>query len=127
MAYAIKTKRIYEEPDEADGYRVLVDRMWPRGVSKERAKLDEWAKQIAPSKALCDWFGHKAERYLDFQGKYIDELDENPDAEEFVKKIAGELDSGKQVTLLYAAKSKMYNNALALEEWLNDAIKELDS
>ena len=73
MAYAIKTKRIYEEPDEADGYRVLVDRMWPRGVSKERAALDDWAKQIAPSKELCEWFGHKAERYLDFQGKYNDD------------------------------------------------------
>ena len=126
MAYAIKTKRIYEEPDEADGYRVRVDRMWPRGVSKERAALDDWAKQIAPSKELCEWFGHKAERYLDFQGKYNDELDENSNAPAFVKKIDEELKAGRQVTLLYAAKSKMYNNAIALEEWLNYAVEDLD-
>ncbi|MDD7409364.1 MAG: DUF488 family protein [Anaerovoracaceae bacterium] len=118
----IKTKRVYEEAEEADGYRVLVDRLWPRGISKEKAELDSWVKTIAPSKELRQWFGHKEERYLDFRSRYIEELDANPDADEFADQIAEQIRTGDQVTLLYGAKSKTYNNAVVLREWLQSRL-----
>lgn len=75
----IQIKRIYESSDEHDGLRVLVDRLWPRGISKEKANLDLWCKDIAPSSDLRKWFGHKSERFEEFANRYIEELDENQD------------------------------------------------
>lgn len=111
---ALKIKRIYETPDEADGYRILVDRLWPRGVSKEQATIDEWLKEIAPSPELRDWFGHKPERFEEFRIRYQTELADN-DAILKIKKLETE---NKTVTLLYAAKDPVHNHAVVLMEVL---------
>ena len=117
MAAEIRIKRIYEAADAADGFRVLVDRLWPRGISKERAALADWWKDIAPSPELRTWFGHKAENFEDFGKSYRRELDENPSSEPFVRRVAAELEKGN-VTLLYAAKDPSCNHALILQSWL---------
>lgn len=111
---ALKIKRIYETPDEADGYRILVDRLWPRGVSKEQAAIDEWLKEIAPSPELRDWFGHKPERFEEFRIRYQTELADN-DTILKIKKLETE---NKTVTLLYAAKDPEHNHAVVLMEAL---------
>lgn len=110
----IKVKRIYEEPTGADGTRVLVDRLWPRGVSKEKAQLDAWLKDIAPSTELRTWFGHKPERFKEFSQKYIDELSRSPALPEIKQLLAGH----KTVTLLYAAKDPAVNHAVVLHDFL---------
>lgn len=107
-------KRIYDEASEKDGYRVLVDRLWPRGVSKERAVLDEWNKDIAPSSDLRIWFGHKADRMEEFARLYAEELDKNP-VVKTMKQLAKEHDS---ITLLYAAHDPKINHAVVLRDYL---------
>jgi DNA-3-methyladenine glycosylase len=104
------TKRIYDPADESDGYRVLVDRLWPRGVSKERAALDEWAKDIAPSTELRQWFGHVPERFEEFSEKYIDELKSKPVAQA----VFDNWRTFNKVTILYAAKDEQHNEAKVL-------------
>lgn len=107
-------KRIYEEPSESDGYRVLVDRLWPRGVSKERAHLDEWAKDIAPSSELRTWFAHDPAKFAQFTERYIDELKQNQEA-------AGIITRWHQhpvVTLLYGARDEAHNEAAVLQQYL---------
>jgi len=111
---AFRIKRIYDEPADSDGYRVLVDRLWPRGVSKERARLDEWCKEIAPSDELRKEFGHHAERWEDFKKEYFRELDGK---QEEVSSLRGKGEAGP-VTLLYAAKDEKRNNAVALRQYL---------
>jgi uncharacterized protein YeaO (DUF488 family) len=111
---ALKIKRIYDEPSKTDGKRVLVDRLWPRGVSKQRAALDLWLKDVAPSPGLREWFGHKPERFKEFGLKYDEELSKNPAVDELRKLIA----DNKQVTLLYAAKDPEVNHALVLQRFL---------
>ncbi len=109
---AVKLKRVYDEPQRADGVRILVDRLWPRGISKEDAGLDEWIRDIAPSDRLRKWFGHQPERWTEFQRRYKKELSA-PDCRDIVKrlkKIAGIA----TVTLLYAAKDDQHNNAVVL-------------
>ena len=113
--HPIVIKRIYEESSEKDGYRILVDRIWPRGVSKEHANLAEWDKNIAPSTALRKWFDHKEERFEEFISKYKEELLQQKDELNRIKKIA----ETKQVTLLYAAKDEHLNQALVLRNILN--------
>jgi uncharacterized protein YeaO (DUF488 family) len=113
----IKVKRIYEPPSPDDGVRILVDRFWPRGMSKERAAIDEWRKDIAPSPELCKWFGHRPERFEEFQARYERELEENPMSLAFADQIH-ELANEKTVTLLYAAKDPVLNQAVVLERWL---------
>lgn len=103
-------KRIYDPADESDGYRVLVDRLWPRGVSKERAMLDEWAKDIAPSTELRQWFGHVPERFEEFSEKYIEELNINTVA----RAIFDNWQKFNKVTILYAAKDEQHNEAKVL-------------
>ena len=103
-------KRIYDPADESDGYRVLVDRLWPRGVSKERAALDEWAKDIAPSTELRQWFGHVPGRFEEFSEKYIDELKSNPVA----RAVFDNWRAFDEVTILYAAKDEQHNEAKVL-------------
>ncbi|TGQ68513.1 DUF488 domain-containing protein [Mesorhizobium sp. M00.F.Ca.ET.186.01.1.1] len=114
MAFDIAVKRIYEAPDKADGQRVLVDRIWPRGVSKVSAALALWLKEIAPTDELREWFGHEPERWPEFQKRYRAELEAN---EETVAKLRERLGQGK-VTLLYGAHDEAHNNAVALAEYL---------
>ncbi|RTL94681.1 MAG: DUF488 domain-containing protein [Hyphomicrobiales bacterium] len=116
MAFDIAVKRAYEAPDKADGQRVLVDRIWPRGVRKEDAELTLWLKEIAPSDELRKWFGHEPERWAEFQERYRAELDGNDEA---VAELRGLLREGR-VTLLYGAHDEAHNNAVALAEYLRD-------
>ncbi len=115
-------KRIYEVRDEQDGYRILIDRLWPRGVKRETAHIDMWAKEIAPSDELRRWFGHKLERFEDFSVLYTSELDINPAANDFMKLCKEKLKDGN-VTLLYAAKDQACNHALVLQKWMKDRLK----
>lgn len=108
----IKVKRIYDPPSRGDGKRILVDRLWPRGVKKDEAKIDEWLKDIAPSDALRKWFGHDPEKWPAFRDKYKKELEEKG---ELVRQLRSEAKKGK-VTLLYAAKDAEHNNAVVLKE-----------
>lgn len=110
----VHTKRIYEEPARDDGFRVLVDRIWPRGVSKQRARLDEWLKDVAPSTQLREWFHHDESKWPEFQKRYRAELDGNPAVEE-LRRILEEHDV---VTLLYSARSEEENQAVVLTEYL---------
>ena len=111
---AVVIKRIYEAPAASDGCRVLVDRLWPRGVSKEKAALDVWLKEVAPSPDLREWFGHKPERFKEFSAKYEEELRANAAVDE-LKKL---LKEHKTVTLLYAAHDPEINHALVLQKLL---------
>lgn len=110
-----RVKRIYEAAESADGYRVLVDRLWPRGVSKEKAKIDLWLKEIAPSDALRKWFGHDPKRWEEFQEKYHEELKKDSGAVAQLKELGKEHGT---VTLLYSAHDEKHNQAVALEKYL---------
>jgi uncharacterized protein YeaO (DUF488 family) len=110
----VAMKRAYEPVGEDDGYRVLIDRIWPRGVSKERARLDEWARQLAPSTELRRWFGHDPARFEEFRRRYIEELAAERDKLDELRRRAG---SGK-VTLVYGARDREHNDAVVLAELL---------
>lgn len=112
----IVTKRIYESPSKNDGYRVLVDRLWPRGISKEDAKLDEWAKEIAPSDELRKWFDHDPDRFDEFTKRYKKELDEH----EHTLEALADKSTEKKLTLLYGAKDQEHNQAVVLKEVLEN-------
>ena len=109
----ISIKRAYAPPAATDGRRVLVDRLWPRGVSKAEAKLDGWMKEVAPSDALRRWFGHQPERWEEFRRLYREELKGNP-AVEALRELAAE----GPLTLVYGARDEAHNDAVALAEWL---------
>jgi len=109
---AIKIKRIYDLSDDADGLRVLVDRLWPRGISKEKARVNEWLKEIAPSDKLRTWFGHKPERWHEFQKRYCEEL-KSAERLELIHRLRA-LAKKETVTLLYAARNSEHNNAVVL-------------
>jgi uncharacterized protein YeaO (DUF488 family) len=115
MAFAMK--RVYDAPQASDGYRVLVDRLWPRGVSKDRAELDEWAKDVAPSPDLrTEWHHAGGERFDEFAARYRDELDANAAVESL-------LETGRtheRVTLLYGARDEQVNHVTVLRGWLAD-------
>jgi uncharacterized protein YeaO (DUF488 family) len=113
----IKIKRIYEPPEKEDGFRVLVDRLWPRGVSKDKARVDLWLKEIAPSDQLRKWFSHDPEKWGDFKKKYREELKTKEELLEEIKQI--EKEKGI-ITLLYSAKDEKYNQAVALNEVLQE-------
>lgn len=108
-------KRVYEEASPDDGYRVLVDRLWPRGVSKERAKLDVWLKEIAPSPELREWFGHKPERFKEFKSRYEKELKDNPTVDE----LQAIIKEHPKVTLLYGAHDSKDNQAVVLRDFVS--------
>lgn len=110
----VKLKRVYEEPEKADGFRVLVDRLWPRGVSKDRAQLDLWLKEVAPSAELRKWFAHDPKKWSEFKKRYRRELSRNPALAE-LKSAARK---HKAMTLLYAAKDEERNEAVVLREVL---------
>jgi uncharacterized protein YeaO (DUF488 family) len=111
----IQIKRIYEAPAKEDGYRILVDRLWPRGVKKENAKLDEWNKNLAPSDQLRKWFDHRPERFKEFEKRYRDELSELKNELKRIKKLS----KSGTVTLLYGAKDQEMNQAVVLLKILN--------
>jgi uncharacterized protein YeaO (DUF488 family) len=110
----VRLKRAYEEPEATDGYRVLIDRLWPRGVSKEDAHLDEWARELAPSADLRKWFGHDPERFDEFRRRYAGEL-----AAQEVKlaELRGRAREGT-LTLVYGARDTEHNDAVVLAELL---------
>jgi uncharacterized protein YeaO (DUF488 family) len=111
---SIDVKRAYDPPARSDGYRVLVDRIWPRGVTKEDLKIDAWLKEVAPSTALRKWFGHDPKKWEEFRRRYARELEPHAAAlEQLVERArAG------HVTLVFAAKDTEHNNAVALREHL---------
>ncbi len=112
----IRLRRAYEPPGKDDGTRILVDRVWPRGVSKEDLQLDFWAKNIAPSTELRRWFDHDPEKWSEFRRRYSEELDENDEAvAELLSKV-----EGKRLTLVYGARDEQHNNAVALKEYLSE-------
>lgn len=116
MAHKIFKHRIYDKEDTPNAYRVLVDRLWPRGVKKEDAHLDEWIKNIAPSTELRKWFDHKEERFEEFEFRYRTELKEQKDELSRLKKIT----TDKDLCLLYAAKNENINHVVILEEVLKE-------
>lgn len=109
----IVAKRIYEPASPHDGRRVLVDRLWPRGVSRAGAHLDAWMKDVAPSTELRQWFDHRPERWPEFRRRYADELKANPEVRRLV-----EFAAAAPLTLLYAARDTQHNEAVALAEYL---------
>jgi uncharacterized protein YeaO (DUF488 family) len=115
MQRKLKIKRVYETPSKADGERILVDRLWPRGLTKEKADIDIWLKDIAPSTALRKWFGHDPKKWTEFRKKYLQELKDN---EEQVSMLKERLKKGI-VTLVYGAKDEGNNEARVLEKLLN--------
>lgn len=115
----IRLKRIYEQPEDTDGFRVLTDRLWPRGISKEKAKLDLWAANVAPSHELRKWFGHDSERYDDFKQRYLLELEENGSFNDFLTSI----ERHEVVTLLFGAHDGTHNNAVVLKEKLESILQ----
>lgn len=113
----ISLKRVYDGPSPSDGCRILVDRLWPRGVSKEDARVDLWAREAAPSDELRGWFDHDPDRWEEFKRRYFRELQEREEALEPIREC---LEAGP-VTLVYASREKRFNNAVALKELLEDA------
>lgn len=112
----IRTKRIYDDPDPADGTRVLVDRLWPRGVSKDEAQLDERLTSVAPSDELRQWYDHDVDRWDEFRTRYRSELEK---VDKPIDKLL-EFASTGTLTLLYAAKDRDHNNAVVLKEYLKE-------
>ncbi len=115
----IRIKRVYEEPEDADGRRILVDRLWARGLSKENARVDLWVKEIAPSTELRHWYGHVPAKWNGFKIRYFAELESNPGQ---VENILAKAEAGV-VTFLYSAKEERLNNAVALKEYIESKIQ----
>lgn len=111
----LKIKRVYDEPSKKDGKRILVDRLWPRGLTKEKASIDLWLKEIAPGTELRKWFDHDVDKWTEFRERYFLELENNKEPVSILKEA---LEKGT-VTLVYAAKDEQHNDAIALKEWLN--------
>ena len=118
----VKIKRVYEPPAPGDGYRVLVDRIWPRGISKQEADISLWLKTIAPSTELRKWFGHSPDRWQEFRRRYLRELN-NKDDELVI--IRDKLRTTRNVTLVYSAKDTKHNQAIVLQEVLSRRDPEL--
>lgn len=112
----LKIKRVYEEPASDDGYRVLVDRLWPRGVSKEKAKIDLWLRDVSPSSELRKWFGHDPNKWLEFKKRFESELVNSSQNVEKLREIA----SLGDVTLVYGAKDEKHNNAVVIKSYLEN-------
>lgn len=115
MAKSIKLKRAYDPPEKGDGFRVLVDRLWPRGIKKEDLGIGLWLKDIAPSDMLRKWYSHDPERWEEFKSHYFEELRENDEA---VDRLLNEAGGNKVITLLYSSKEEKLNNAAALKEYI---------
>jgi uncharacterized protein YeaO (DUF488 family) len=118
----IKVERIYDNPKgNNDGFRILVDRLWPRGLSKDKVRVDLWQKEIAPSNSLRKWFAHDEKKWNEFKRRYFMELDEKRELIDIILNKA----SQDPITLLYGAKNEKFNNAVALKEYLEDKMKTL--
>lgn len=115
----LKVKRVYEPPARGDGKRILVDRLWPRGLKKEDAKLDEWLKDVAPSDELRKWYGHDPEKWPEFKRRYAAEL---KDKKELLSPIL-EADRKGTATLLFSSKEEHINNAVALKGYLEKSVR----
>ena len=116
----IRLKRVYEPAAASDGYRVLIDRLWPRGVSRERAKLDEWARELAPSTELRTWFGHEPSRFQEFRRRHVEELrNERPRLTELRRRARN-----GTLTLVYAAHDAEHNDAVVLAEVLRRGLPQ---
>src|SRR6476660_4811959 len=111
----IKLKRAYEPPAKSDGQRILVERLWPRGITKEKAKIDLWMKEIAPSPELRKWYAHDIEKWAEFKKRYLKELKQNKDQLLRLQELIKE-----PVTFIYAAKDEEHNSALVLKDLLED-------
>lgn len=116
----LKLERIYTKPVDTDGYRVLVDRLWPRGISKVNAQLDNWVKEIGPSTTLRKWFNHEPAKYPEFVDRCWAELDENPLTASFISQVAEQL-TKTNVILLFGAKDEQHNQAVVLRDYLKDS------
>jgi uncharacterized protein YeaO (DUF488 family) len=116
-------KRIYDAPSRGDGKRILVDRLWPRGVKKDEARIDAWMKDVAPSGDLRKWFGHDPEKWGEFKRRFFAELKNKKD---LVDQLAGMARKGR-VTLLFGSKEERFNNAVALKEYLEARRKNASS
>ncbi len=114
MLNVITLIRVYDETSPREGYRVLVDRLWPRGVTKDKLKLDSWMKEVAPSNELRKWFSHEPSKWNDFKIRYFKELDGNSSVQELIDICRRERD----VVFLYSSKEKDFNNAVALKEYV---------
>ena len=110
----VQIKRVYAEPNASDGKRILIDRLWPRGLTKEKARVDLWLKEIAPSTQLRQWFAHDPNKWPEFQERYRAELEKNNAA---LSLLLQQIKEGK-VTLLYGAKDEAHNDAVALKEYI---------
>lgn len=122
MGYTLKTKRAYDAPEAYDGERILVDRLWPRGIKKENLKADRWLKDVAPSNELRRWFGHEPERFALFTERYQAELDANATARELAEHCREQLPHSN-ITLLYGAKDPAHNQAVVLKAWIERQIE----
>lgn len=111
----VRIKRVYEEPAKEDGKRILVDRLWPRGLTKQKADIDLWLKEIAPSTGLRKWFSHDPDKWNEFRKKYLQEIKQNKEQVSILKEHLKE----GAVTLVYGAKDKEHNEALVLQELFN--------
>ncbi len=120
----IKIKRVYQDAERTDGYRVLTDRLWPRGIKKSALKMDEWCKEIAPSSKLRIWFGHKPENWKKFRSQYLKELKAEA-ASQKLKELAKRAGKRK-VTLLYAAKDEKHTHALVLKSAIEKILKKTE-
>ena len=118
----IRIKRVYSEPSLEDGVRILIDRIWPRGVSKERARIDTWRKELAPSTALRKWFGHDLARWAGFRERYRKELAESGEIEA-LRELATR-SRHETITLMYSAADEEHNQAVVLMEWLEELVSK---
>ncbi|MDY0038787.1 MAG: DUF488 domain-containing protein [Desulforhabdus sp.] len=112
---SIKTKRIYEKPEKEDGFRILVDRLWPRGLKKDDAAVDLWFRDIAPSNELRKWFAHDTSKWNEFREKYKEELEDKP---ALLKTFNRLVHNQKNITLLFSAKDEIHNNAVVLKDFI---------
>lgn len=117
-ALDVRTKRVYEEPMPGDGFRILVDRVWPRGISRERARLDEWDRTLSPSTRLREWFGHDPSRFEEFRTRYLEELRAQRDRLAELRALARQ----GTLTLVYGAKDSEHNQAIVLAEVLRQGL-----
>jgi uncharacterized protein YeaO (DUF488 family) len=115
----LKIKRVYDAPSDADGYRVLVDRLWPRGMSKNDLKVDVWLRDVAPSDELRKWFGHDPAKWEEFRSKYTQELNSNREFEKLLDLVREK----ERVTLVYSARDTEHNQAVVLKELIEKRLK----
>ncbi|HZT53780.1 MAG TPA: DUF488 family protein [Gaiellaceae bacterium] len=119
---SVQTKRVYDPPAPGDGYRILIDRLWPRGLPREQAKLDEWARDLAPSDELRRWFGHRPERFEEFRRRYLDELRGHADR---IGELRRRARTGT-LTILYAARDAEHSNAAVLAQLIRRGFPRTD-